>query len=137
MRSVAMLDDLPLDQPLPFRSAGGSESLDLNALLAPNPLSTFYMRVAGHGLRSRGVLDGDLLVIDRAIEPQPGCLVVVAHRGTFLLRPLQRDGEGRWWLEPLRPDERPIPLEIEDVHASPLFGVAVHGVHRLGLEVAP
>jgi DNA polymerase V len=126
-----MLDDLPLDQPLPFRSASGDECLDLNALLAPNPLSTFYMRVAGHGLRSRGVLDGDLLVIDRSIQPRPGCLVVVAHQGAFLLRPLLRDGEGRCWLGPLHPGERHLPVEVDDIHESPLFGVAVHGVHRL------
>ena len=77
-----MLDDLPLDTPIPFRGGGsGPDDPDLNELLAPNPLATFYMRVAGHGLRSRGVLDGDLLVIDRSLRPQPGHLVVVAHRG--------------------------------------------------------
>lgn len=127
-----MLDDLPLDTPLPLRSHSAADGLDLNELLTPNPLSSFFMRVAGHGLRCRGVLDGDLLVIDRSIPPQPGQLVVVAHRGEFLLRPLARDGE-RWFLEPLRAGEDPIPVEIDDVHASPLFGVAVHGIHPVGV----
>ncbi|MFM7548221.1 MAG: LexA family protein [Cyanobacteriota bacterium] len=61
------------------------------------------MRVRGPGLRSHGVLDGDLLVIDRSIHPQPGHLVVVAHRGEFLLRSLLRTEDDRWLLPPLRP----------------------------------
>ncbi len=130
-----MLDDLPLDQPFPCRTSSDPDGLDLNELLAPNQISTFYMRVSGHGLRSRGVLDGDLLVIDRSIPPQPGHLVVVAHQGEFLIRPLLRE-DGRWWLAPLRPGESAIPVEIDDVHASPLFGVAVHGIHQVGPSVS-
>ncbi len=37
-----MLDDLPLDLPVPFRGPDGRE-LDLNALLTPHPIATFYM----------------------------------------------------------------------------------------------
>lgn len=127
-----MLDDLPLDQPFPFRSSStGSDGLDLHQLLVPNPICTFFMRVAGHGLRSRGVLDGDLLVIDRSIEPSPGCLVVVAHQGSFLLRPLLIEA-GQCLLAPIHPGEEPIPVAFEDPDSTPLFGVAVHAVHRLG-----
>ena len=98
-----MLDDIPLDLPVPFRGPDGRD-LDLNALLTPHPIATFYMRVAGHGLRSHGVMDGDLLVIDRSILPAPGHLVVAEHRGEFLLRPLGWE-DGQWRLEPVRPGE--------------------------------
>ena len=126
-----MLDDIPLDQPLAFCCPSNGETLDLNALLTPRPISTFYMRVAGHGLRSHGVFDGDLLVIDRSILPAPGHLVVAEHRGEFLLRPLGRAGE-QWVLEPVRPEELPIPVEIDNLDESELFGVAVHAVHHMG-----
>jgi DNA polymerase V len=126
-----VLDDIPLDLPLAFRCPTSGETLDLNALLTPRPISTFYMRVAGHGLRSHGVLDGDLLVIDRSIPPSPGVLVVAEHRGEFLLRPLGREGE-RWILEPVRPGELAIAVEIDNLDESPLFGVAVHAVHHVG-----
>ena len=126
-----MLDDIPLDLPVPFRDHDGRESLDLNALLTPRPIATFYMRVAGHGLRNLGVMGGDLLVIDRSILPAPGHLVVAEHRGEFLLRPLGRQ-DGQWILEPVRSGEVPIPVEIDNLDASPLFGVAVHAVHHVG-----
>ena len=126
-----MLDDIPLDLPVPFRDHDGRESLDLNALLTPRPIATFYMRVAGHGLRNQGVMDGDLLVIDRSIPPSPGVLVVAEHRGEFLLRPLARE-DGQWILEPVRPGEMAIPVEVDNLDESPLFGVAVHAVHHVG-----
>ena len=125
-----MLDDIPLDLPVPFRDHDGRE-VDLNALLTPRPIATFYMRVAGHGLRSHGVMDGDLLVIDRSILPAPGHLVVAEHRGEFLLRPLGRQ-DGQWVLEPVRPGELPISVEVDNLDESPLFGVAVHAVHHVG-----
>ena len=125
-----MLDDIPLDLPVPFRDHDGRE-FDLNALLTPRPIATFYMRVAGHGLRSHGVMDGDLLVIDRSILPAPGQLVVAEHRGEFLLRPLTRE-DGQWILQPVRSGEVPIPVEVDNLDESPLFGVAVHAVHHVG-----
>ena len=128
-----MLDDLPLDQPMPFRGADGAELLDLHELLVPRPLSTFFMRVSGHGMRGHGVLDGDLLVIDRSIDPRPGHVVVAAHGGHFLLRPLAWE-QGQWLQLPLRPGEEPIAVEVDDVWQSPLFGVAVHAIHSVGLR---
>ena len=124
------LSALPLARPIPYRSAAHPDGLDLNTLLIASPLSTFFMRVRGHRLRDWGVHDGDLLLIDRAIDPRPGQLVVAAHGGRFLLRPLVAEGEG-WQLAPLGAAEVPIPLDRQDPLASGLFGVAVQAVHHL------
>lgn len=89
------------------------------------------MRVRGHRLRSWGVHDGDLLLIDRAIEPRHGHLVVVGHGGRFLLRPLEVE-EGSWQLATLSPGEEPVALDAADLESSGLFGVGVAVVHHLG-----
>jgi DNA polymerase V len=124
------LDDLPLARPIPYRSAADPDGLDLNTLLIPSPLTTFFMRVRGHRLRAWGVQDGDLLLIDRAIDPRPGHLLVVARGGRFLLRSLVAEEE-RWQLAPLAAAEAPIPLDRLDPHSSGVFGVAVQTVHHL------
>jgi DNA polymerase V len=124
------LDDLPLARPIPYRSAADPDGLDLNSLLIPSPLTTFFMRVRGHRLQDWGVRDGDLLLIDRAIDPRPGQLLVVARGGRFLLRSLVAEEE-RWQLAPLVAAEAPIPLDRGDLLSSGVFGVAVQSVHHL------
>jgi DNA polymerase V len=129
MGSLA-LDDLRLAEPIPYRSAAHPDGIDLNTLLIPSPLTTFFMRVRGHRLGDWGVRDGDLLMIDRAIDPRPGHLLVVAYGGRFLLRPLVVEG-GRWQLASLGRAEAAIPLEGLETATSDLFGVAVQAVHHL------
>jgi DNA polymerase V len=124
------LADLPVGIPIPYRSAEAPDGLDLNSLLIAHPLSTFYMRVRGHRLRNWGVHDGDLLLIDRSIDPRPGHLVVVAHGERFLLRPLEVEGEN-WRLASLSPGEVPLPLDPGDLETSGLFGVGVAVVHDM------
>ncbi len=125
-----MLADLPIGEPVPCQVGSLQNDLDLHAALVPNPLCTFYMRVSGNGLRDHGMHDGDLLVIDRSVEPSSGHVVVVAHQGSFLLRPLLRQGD-QWLLEPVRPGDTAIPLDLERFDRSGLFGVVVHAVHHL------
>jgi DNA polymerase V len=64
--------------------------VDLHAVLIPNPVCTSNMRASGDGKHQHGIKDGDLMVIDRSVEPTSGDVVVVAHQGIFQLRPLQR-----------------------------------------------
>lgn len=125
-----MLAELPLGQPIPCSVSSGAEGLDLHGALVPDPICSFYMRVSGHGLRSHGIHDGDLLVIDRSIEPRSGDVVIVAHQGVFLLRPLRRQGD-QWLLEPQRAGEKVIVLDLESFDRSGLFGVVAHAVHHL------
>lgn len=103
--------------------------IDLNLELIPRPLATFFMRVRGDAMAGDGILDGDLLVIDRSLRPRPGMLVVVCHGGAFLLRRLQRRG-GRLWLVASAEGREPIPLDPEDSDTE-LWGVALHAVHHL------
>lgn len=125
-----MLSALPLGCPVPCRGDGSEEQLDLHAALVPNPACTFYMRVSGDRMHHHGIHDGDLVVIDRSVEPHAGAVVVVAHQGAFLMRQLLRQGE-QWLLQPLRSSETPVTLDLEAEDRSGLFGVVVHVVHHL------
>ena len=68
--------------------------------------------------------------VGRNAEPSSGHVIVVACQGSFLMRPLLRQGE-QWLLEPVRPGEAAIPLDLEVFDRSGLFGVVVHAVHHL------
>lgn len=51
-------------------------SLDLNQLLVRNPTSTFLFRVRGRSGEAYGIFDGDVAVVDRALEPRGPDLVI-------------------------------------------------------------
>ncbi len=65
-------------------SLGG---LDLHRLLVPRPASTFLFQVAGTDWHDLGIFDGDIAVIDRAIDPLRRDIVAWWHapRSTFAL----------------------------------------------------
>lgn len=65
-------------------------SLDLNKELIKNPASTFYARVSGLSMIDEGINDGDLLVIDKSIEPYSGCLAVCYIDGEFTLKRFEK-----------------------------------------------
>ena len=46
------------------------DDIDLNACLIRNAPSTFLIRVQGKSMNSIGIHDGDLLVVDRSLNPK-------------------------------------------------------------------
>ncbi len=74
-----------------FPSPGDDEverSLDLNELLIDNPSATFFVRVSGDSMEGARVFDGDILVVDRALTPQSGSIVVAAVFGELVVKRL-------------------------------------------------
>lgn len=90
-----------------------STKLDLNRELIKNPASTFYARVSGLSMVDEGINDGDLLVIDKSLEPHDGSLAVCYIDGEFTLKRFERhDGYGV--LMPANREFRPIKVTGEN-----------------------
>lgn len=73
------------------RSNGGG--LDLPAKLVPHPLASFFFRMRGDALRGFGVLDGDILVVDRSLIPDSGDLVAFSTQGESFVRRYIKQGK--------------------------------------------
>lgn len=65
------------------------KALDLNKALIKHPASTFYARVKGMSMMDEGIHEGDLLIIDKSINPTNGCLAVCYIDGEFTLKRVQ------------------------------------------------
>ncbi|MDI3329310.1 MAG: translesion error-prone DNA polymerase V autoproteolytic subunit [Micrococcus sp.] len=63
--------------------------LDLNRELVRDRTSTFLMRVAGSAMAASGIHDGDELVVDRAVTPRHGSVVVAVLDGELVVRRLR------------------------------------------------
>ncbi len=70
----------------------GVGRLDLNDILLRNPLASYLMRIVGDSMRADGVLDGDLALVDRAIDAAHGHVVIAVVDGEFVCRRLHRQG---------------------------------------------
>ena len=61
-------------------------TLDLNKALIKHPAATFYARVKGTSMTDAGILDGDLLVIDKALDPREADIAVCFIDGAFTVK---------------------------------------------------
>ena len=72
----------------------GVTRLDLNDILVRHPQASFLMRIAGQAMREAGIDSGDLVLIDRAIPPGHGHVVIAVVGDEFVCRRLCRAGRG-------------------------------------------
>ena len=56
-----------------------------------NEEATFYARVSGESMQGAGLDDGDLLVMDRSLEPQNDKIAVCFIDGSFTVKRLKVD----------------------------------------------
>ena len=92
--SLSVLSNIPLPMMVSTVSAGfpspaeGSidKVLDLNELLIRQPTSTFFVRVKGDSMRDAGILDGDLIVVERGERPKNQDIVLAIVEGEFTIK---------------------------------------------------
>ena len=63
--------------------------IDLNAHLVKDVTSTFIVRVTGQSMEQAGISDGDELVVNRALEPKDGSVVVAVLDGELTIKRLR------------------------------------------------
>lgn len=105
------------------------KKLDLNEHLICHPAATFYCRVSGGSMTGVGIHDGDLLIVDRAIEARQGDVVLAVVDGELSCKIL--DAKGRQLL-PANP--RYPAIKIKDGIRFEVEGVVIHSIrsHRGG-----
>lgn len=103
--------------------------LDLNEHLIKHKAATFFVRVSGTSMEGAGIYDGDLLIVDRALEPKHKSVVVAVVNGEFTVKRIKKD-KGRVWLMPENAKFQPMEL-IEGTECE-VWGVVTNVIHKLG-----
>ena len=73
--------------------------ISLDKELVKNTESTFYARVCGNSMEDAEISDGDLLVIDRSIEPKNNMNSICFLDGEFTVKRILKK-EGKLYLKP-------------------------------------
>ncbi|MBP8849397.1 MAG: translesion error-prone DNA polymerase V autoproteolytic subunit [Breznakibacter sp.] len=87
--------------------------IDLNKELIKNPYSTFYGRVRGDSMKDLGIHNGDLLVIDKSLEPQNGKIAVCYIDGEFTVKTIKIENDC-CWLVPANENYKPIKVTADN-----------------------
>lgn len=129
--------DLSSHLPLPYADGGIqagfpspadnyiTETIDLNKELVRHPAATFYGRVSGDSMIEEGIEPGDILVIDRSIEPDSGDLAVCCIDGEFTLKRIKLE-KNRVWLIPS--NEMFDPILVTPENEFSVWGVVTHTI---------
>ncbi len=119
---------------LPFPLSAGFPSpamdwfarhLALEDLLIRHPDTTYYAYVVGHSMQRAGIDEGDLVVIDRALDAEDGATIVARLGKEFTLKRLAITGSHRWLraAHPAHPD-----IEVSGRDDFAVWGVVTHAV---------
>jgi len=102
--------------------------LDLNRHLIRNPAATFFVRVTGDSMIKAGIHSGDLLVVDRSIEPRDKNVVIAVVNGELTVKRI-RIRKNRLTLE--AENEAYQSQEINDEMEFEVWGVVTNVIHAL------
>lgn len=92
------------------------KSLDLNEYLVSNPAATLFVHVVGDSMNRAGMEDGDLLVVDRSLQPKNEDIVIMSIDDEFTVKRYLNDENGlRLLPDSFNPIYKPIrPKEFEE-----------------------
>ncbi|MHA6639915.1 LexA family protein [Stutzerimonas frequens] len=101
-------------------------TLSIDELIDLRTPHVYLVRVEGPSMIGAGIYDGDVLVVNKALEARSGHIVVAYVDGGMTVKRLQITPAGVW-LQPENPDYRAIPV-TESLH---VWGVATYNLHQL------
>ena len=101
--------------------------LDFNELLNAGAPSVFAVRVDGESMTGAGIYPGDVAVVNRALTPVSGSIVVACLNGEFTLKRYQVRG-GRVVLHPENPAFPDI--TVPEGAEFEVWGVVTNSVRR-------
>jgi DNA polymerase V len=102
--------------------------IDLNAHLIKDITSTFVVRVTGDSMERAGISDGDELIVNRALEPKDGSVVIAVLDGELTVKRLRLTATGVVLQaeNPKYPD-----IKVPALAELTIWGVATRCLHHV------
>ena len=102
--------------------------IDLNAHLIKDITSTFVVRVTGDSMERAGISDGDELIVNRALEPRDGSVVIAVLDGELTVKRLRLTATGVVLQaeNPKYPD-----IKVPALSELTIWGVATRCLHHV------
>lgn len=102
--------------------------LNLQEYLVQHPSATFCVKVTGDSMQNAGIFSGDVMVVDRALEPKNKTIVLAVLDGEFTVKRIHQKGD-LLFLNPENDNFKPI--EITQEMNFKVWGVVTHIIHKV------
>ena len=102
--------------------------ISLDKELVKNKEATFYARVIGDSMVGAGLDDGDLLVIDRSLNPENGKIAICFIDGEFTVKRIKKE-KGKFYLKPENKKYKSI--EIKEDNELIIWGIVIYVIKKL------
>lgn len=102
-----------------------SQAIDLNKELIHHPSTTFYGRVSGDSMKDAGLADGDILVIDKSMEPRTGDMAVCYIDGEFTIKYIRMESNVIWLIPA---NEAYKPIKVTPENNFMIWGIVTYSI---------
>jgi DNA polymerase V len=106
------------------------KNIDLNEILIKNKIASFLVKAMGDSMVNAGIFSGDILIVDKSINPESNNIVVAIINGEFTVKRLIKDKQ-KIFLQPENPKYKPIEIGVEDDFK--IWGVVTFVIHNPNL----
>ena len=101
--------------------------LDLNEYLIKHPAATFIVKAKGPSMTDAGILSGDLLIVDRSIDPKSNDIVIASIFGDLTVKKLQKKAKSLFLLS--ANSDYPS-IEVKEEMECFIWGVVTYIIHE-------
>ena len=102
--------------------------ISLDKELVKNKEATFYAKVSGESMVGAGLDDGDLLVIDRSLDPESGKIAVCFIDGEFTVKRIKKVGDRLYLMPENKKYKR---IEIKEENELIIWGVVEYVIKKV------
>ena len=113
--------------PSPAADFDGSR-ISIDQIVVKNSIATFYAKANGNSMIGAGIDDGDILVIDKSIEPQDGKIAVCFIDGEFTVKRIKVQENSLLLLPENKLFE---PIEVTQENDFIIWGIVTYVVKKL------
>ena len=106
-------------------------TLNFNEDIIKHPSATFYAKAMGDSMIEAGIEEGDILVIDRALDPRDGDIIVAHVNGEFTVKYLDLSKKDKGIIRLLPANSRYKPIVMHDGDVLNVWGVVSNIIKRL------
>ncbi|WP_338375859.1 translesion error-prone DNA polymerase V autoproteolytic subunit [uncultured Flavobacterium sp.] len=134
------LPDLENQIELPYISSGikagfpspaadfDESKISLDNVLVKNKEATFYAKASGNSMTGAGIDDGDILVIDRSLEPQNNKIAICFIDGEFTVKRIKIEGDNVF----LMPENKNYkPIQIAEENELIIWGIVTYVIKKM------